>query len=91
MTPEYYEGVVLSAIWELQQTGQRCGQTAVTELTGLGNTTYIKARRRLEAKGRLCVHRNPGPRLSRYEILDPPNQFDLDALSLHLESRGNHK
>lgn len=90
MTPEYYEGVVLAAIKQLQQAGQRCGQTAVTELTGLGNTTYTKAVRRLEEKGRLRVQRSPGV-LSRYEILDPPNQFDQDALSLHLESRGNSK
>lgn len=89
MNAEYYEGVVLATIDRLLKEGKKCGQLTLVAEARLGNVTIIKATRRLESKGRLRVSRGVSGRRYYYEILDPPNEFDLKALEVHLASRNN--
>ena len=87
MNSNYYESVVLATIDRLLKEDKTCGQLTLVKEARLGNVTIIAATRRLEEKGRLKVIRGlPGQRY-HYEILDPPNDFDLMALAVHLESR----
>jgi hypothetical protein len=89
MNAIYYEGIVLTTINNLLKEGGDCGQLNLVKQAKLSNVAIIAATKRLEAKGRLRVIRGlPGQRY-HYEILDPPNEFDLMALEVHLASRNS--
>ena len=81
------DSIVLVVIDRMNKDRKSCGLRALVKECKLADKTISKAIRRLETDGKLRIKKNIPGVLHEYEVLQPPDEIDQLAASIHLGER----